>query len=65
MNKVPVIDSSECTDCESCLSLCPEIFKRNKETGCIEVTDLMQYPEKEVQEAMAMCPADCIAWDES
>ena len=45
MRKVPVIDMSECNDCESCLELCPTIFRRNPETGHIEVVDLDEYPE--------------------
>jgi hypothetical protein len=40
MNKVPDIDRWECTDCESCVNLLPDIFKRNEETGCIEVADV-------------------------
>ncbi|NIR18058.1 MAG: ferredoxin, partial [Desulfobacterales bacterium] len=50
MKKVPVIDLGECTDCESCLELCPHVFRRNEETGQIEVIDLSEYPENEVQE---------------
>ena len=65
MRKVPVIDMSKCTDCESCLELCPTIFIRNKETGSIEVIDLHEYSEEEVQEVMSMCPADCITWEEA
>jgi ferredoxin len=64
MRKIPVIDMRECTDCESCLELCPHVFKKNKETGAIEVVDLDEYPEEEVEEAMRMCPADCITWEE-
>ncbi len=64
MKKIPVIDLSECTDCDSCLEICPAVFKRNEETGHIEVIDLPQYPEEKVQEAISMCPADCIFWEE-
>ena len=64
MKKIPVIDLSECTDCESCLEICPSVFKRNEETGHIEVIDLPQYPEDDVREAISMCPADCISWEE-
>ncbi len=62
MNKVPVIGRSECTDCESCISLLPDIFKKNEETGCIEVAEASDYPEDEIQHVMSMCPGDCIAW---
>ena len=63
-SKTPVIDRFACTDCESCLSLCPGVFLRNGETGEIEVADLARYPEEEIEEAMAMCPGDCITWQE-
>jgi len=63
IDMIPVIDLGECTDCDSCLELCPSVFKRNEETGCIEVMDLSGYPEEEVQEAISTCPADCITWE--
>jgi len=60
----PAIDRFECTDCESCLELCPEVFQRNAETGYIEVAELSEYPEERIQEVISMCPADCIQWEE-
>jgi ferredoxin len=62
LEKSPVIDRSECTDCESCISLRPDIFKRNPETGCIEVAELPDYPKEEIERVMSMCPGDCITW---
>ena len=62
LKRNPVIDRSECTDCESCISLLPDIFKRNPETGCIEVAELSDYPENEIEQVMSMCPGDCITW---
>jgi ferredoxin len=62
--KIPSIDLSRCTGCDSCLEICPEVFRRNRETGLIEVVDLCQYPENEVQEAISICPADCITWED-
>jgi ferredoxin len=64
MTMRPAIDQRPCTDCESCLELCPEVFARNPETGLIEVVDLTDYPEEEIQAVMSMCPADCISWEE-
>ena len=63
MKKNPVIDLADCTDCESCVEICPAVFRKNRETGCIEVVDLEDYPEECVQEAIKMCPADCISWE--
>jgi len=63
LKRIPVIDLSLCTDCDSCLVVAPTIFQRNPETGFIEVIDLYHYPEKEVSQAISICPADCIAWE--
>ena len=64
MKKIPVIDIGKCTDCESCLAICPEVFRKNKETGLIEVEDLPDYPEELVDQVISMCPTDCISWEE-
>jgi len=64
VGKFPVIDMSECTDCESCLEICPAVFIKNDELGHIEVIDLPEYPEEKVREAIGICPADCITWEE-
>lgn len=64
MRKIPVIDLSDCSDCGSCVDICPDVFKKNMETGLIEVMDLVQYPEEELTEAISMCPADCITLEE-
>ena len=61
--RVPAIDVSRCTDCDSCLEICPTTFKRNEETGLIEVLDLPEYPEDEIREAISICPGNCIAWE--
>jgi ferredoxin len=64
MAKVPVLDLGSCTDCEGCIEVCPEVFRRN-DMGFIEVIDLPAYPEECVQEAIKCCPADCISWEEA
>ena len=65
MTKRPVIDLSRCNDCESCLEICPAVFKRNRDTGLVEVVDMTEYPAGEVQEAVVTCPAQCISWEEA
>lgn len=64
LKRIPVIDLSLCTNCDSCLAVAPGVFQRNTETGHIEVTDLIDYPEEEVDQAISICPADCIFWEE-
>ena len=61
--KRPVIDLSECIDCEACIEVCPHYFRRN-DAGYLEVVERPEYPEEEVQEAIKHCPADCITWEE-
>ncbi len=61
--KIPAVDLSECLDCDVCIEVCPEAFRRN-DTGQIEVVDLAGYPEEGVDEAIKNCPCDCIYWDE-
>ena len=63
MTKVPVVDLYECTDCDGCIEVCPQIFRRNESMGYIEVTECEKYPEETIQEAIKMCPADCIGWE--
>jgi ferredoxin len=64
VKRTPAVDRFQCRDCETCLSLCPEVFQRNSHTGFIEVVDLSEYPEEKIQEVISMCPADCIGWEE-
>ena len=64
MRKIPVVDMYACSDCDACVDLCPAVFKRNEETGKIEVKELLNYPEDEVREVISCCPKDCITWEE-
>jgi ferredoxin len=61
--KIPVVELSDCRLCSVCVEACPEVFRLN-EAGYIEVIDLADYPEKDVNEAIKHCPADCIYWHE-
>ena len=57
----PVVELSECTLCQVCVEVCPDVFRLN-EAGFIEVAELPTYPRSEVDEAIKNCPADCIMW---
>ena len=61
--KTPILDLTRCTDCDSCIEVCPAVFRRNEETGIIEIVDLSDYPVEEVQETISICPSDCISWE--
>ncbi len=62
--RAPVLDLSECTDCEGCLAVAPRVFQRDP-TGRISVAELPGYPAEEVDEAIMNCPRGCIRWEEN
>jgi len=64
MSRVPVIDIRSCSDCGTCLELCPAVFTRNDVSGLIEVRELAAYPEDEVQGVINCCPRDSVSWDD-
>ena len=59
--KRPDIDLSDCSNCQGCEALCPDIFRLGP-GGYMEVADLDEYPEDRINEAIANCPEDCISW---
>jgi ferredoxin len=63
MSGIPVIDLSECRNCDVCIATSPMIFRRNTNGGYIEVVDLPKYPAPLVNEAIKNCPLDCISWE--
>jgi len=61
--KVPVVELDECTLCEVCIDVCPDVFAMN-DLGYIEVIELDEYPADDVHEAVKNCPADCITYQD-
>ena len=59
--KRPDIDIGDCTLCMGCIELCPEAFQYN-DAGYIEIIELQDYPEKEIDDVIMLCPGDCISW---
>ena len=58
------IDTVKCNDCGSYIAVCPEMFVRNMESGAIEVVMQDECDYASVQEAIHMCPEDCITMEE-
>jgi ferredoxin len=44
--------------------VCPEVFKLNNETEKAEVIKPEGGPEDLIEEAMEMCPVECIHWED-
>jgi ferredoxin len=60
--RTPTVELSECIKCGVCVELCPEVFRMN-DAGYVNVSDLPDYPENEVNDAIKYCPVDCIYWN--
>ncbi len=62
--KRPLVDIGRCTLCGGCLEVAPEIFRYNEVFGFVEVIEAEEYSEEEVDEAIKICPVDCIEWED-
>ena len=60
MGKRVVIDTEECTGCETCVELCPEVFEFNEADEVAVVIKAEGGPEDCIEEAIDACPVECI-----
>ena len=61
MAREAYVDESECTGCELCADALPSVFKM-KSDGISIVHNSAGSPEREIQEVIDNCPAECIHW---
>ncbi|MBF0563952.1 MAG: ferredoxin [Nitrospirae bacterium] len=58
--KQPEVDQDLCTSCETCVSLCPDVFEMVNDKA------FAAHPEKcdtcDCQEAIDTCPVEAIHW---
>jgi ferredoxin len=62
-NKV-LIDTDECTGCQTCVELCPDVFGFDEGTDKAKVILAEGGPEDCIQEAIDSCPVECIHWEQ-
>ena len=59
-----VIDTDECTGCESCVEVCPEVFAFDDDTELAYVIKEEGGPEDCIEEAIDSCPVECISLED-
>jgi len=64
MAKKVVIDMEECIGCESCVELCPDVFKFNEDEEKAEVILPKGGPKDCIEESIETCPVECIYWED-
>jgi len=64
MAKIVVIDAEECTGCETCVELCPDVFEFDETEEVAKVTKPSGGPEDDINEAIESCPVECISWED-
>lgn len=60
--KVPVIDFDLCEGCETCVSLCPDVFEMQDDKAVVVAAE--KCADCDCQEAIDTCPTEAISWGE-
>lgn len=63
MANIPWVDKDECIACETCVGICPGVFRMD-EDGKSVCYDPTGASKDEIQMAIDICPASCIHWKE-
>jgi ferredoxin len=54
------IDTYRCNSCETCVVICPEMFRMNKDTEKAEAVQDQAECGESLERAVSMCPEKCI-----
>ena len=63
MNSSVSIDHQACSECGTCVELCPEVFYSGDD-GAVHVLQPESVPQEALEQAVAWCPEQCIHVDE-
>lgn len=59
-----VVEQSECIGCGSCEAVCPDVFRLNDEGKAEAYAEVTEALQASAEEAMNICPVNCISVDE-
>ncbi len=59
-----IIDTEECTGCETCVEMCPDVFEFVEADEVAVVIKEEGGDEDCIEEAIETCPVECIHWEE-
>lgn len=54
------VDSYRCNGCESCVALCPELFRISEASGKAEAANDTAPCSTALDQAVSSCPVECI-----
>ena len=54
------VDSYRCNGCETCVALCPELFRISEASGKAEAVNDTAPCSAELERAASSCPVECI-----
>lgn len=63
MSRLVTVDIDTCIGCEACVEACPEVFSMGP-GGLAQVFNPDGASEEKIEEAMDMCPVNCILWED-
>ncbi|OEU66757.1 MAG: ferredoxin [Desulfovibrio sp. S3730MH75] len=63
MSRAVTIDMDACIGCEACVEECPEVFSMGP-GDLAQVYNPEGADEAKIEEAMDMCPVNCIIWED-
>jgi len=63
MSRLVTVDIDVCIGCEACVEACPEVFSMGP-GNLAQVYNPEGAPEGKIEEAMEMCPVNCILWED-
>ncbi len=60
--KLVDLDHECCIRCGACAELCPDVFEMDERSGKARVIVFEATDRECIDEAIAICPAECISW---